>query len=91
MVNGLIDVIWRIVDKCWKKYQHKSLVDFILKLDVLPVRKGLVKCRCLHDVHQIWYHAKCVCYVHAMMYECEVYVFVRENKSLTTAEEILGD
>ena len=24
------------------------------------------------------------------MYECEMYVFVRENKSLTTAEEIMG-
>ena len=30
------------------------------------------------------------CYVHAMIYECEMCVFVRENKSLTTAVEILG-
>ena len=29
-------------------------------------------------------------YVHAMMYECEMCVFVRENKSLTAAVEILG-
>ena len=30
------------------------------------------------------------CYVHAIMYVCEMCVFVRENKSLTTAEEIFG-
>ena len=44
----------------------------------------------MHDVHQMWYYAKCIWYTHAMIYECEVYVFVRENKSLTTVEEILG-
>ena len=44
----------------------------------------------MHDVHQMWYYVKCIWYVHAMMYECEMYVFVRENKSLTAAMEIMG-
>ena len=38
----------------------------------------------------MWYYVKRIWYVHVMMYECEMYVFVWENKSLTTAEEILG-
>ena len=37
--------------------------------------KGLVNYRCLHDVHQMWYHAKCIWYVRAMMYEREMHVF----------------
>ena len=44
----------------------------------------------MHDVHQMWYYAKCIGYVHAVMYECEMYVSVREKKSLTTVVEILG-
>ena len=39
----------------------------------------------MHDVHQMWYYVKCIGYVDAMMYECEMYVSVRENKSLTAA------
>ena len=35
----------------------------------------------------MWYYVKCIWYVHAMMYECEMYVFVRENKSLTIVED----
>ena len=44
----------------------------------------------MHDIPQMWYYARCNLYVHDMMYECEMYAFVRENKSLTAAEEILG-
>ena len=44
----------------------------------------------MHDVHQMWYYAKCIGYVHDMMYDREMYVSVWENKSLTAAEEILG-
>ena len=41
----------------------------------------------MHDVHQMRYYAKCILYVHAMTYEYEMYVFVRENESLTIADE----
>ena len=36
----------------------------------------------------MWYYAKCILYVHVTICECEMYIFVRENKSLITVDEL---
>ena len=54
---------WHL-EECWKTLEEVSAQVFgwfILKLDVLPVEKRLVKCICMHDVHRMWYYSECIC------------------------------